>query len=229
MHNNDSENSPTEQIERYNVLVVVETPLKQAGLVHMLASVAQPHAVQHLEELQQQLETMAWIAVVTDTARASDVLPFAAAREVPVVLIAADPREATLAPIEALACVLVEQDPTLLARLTSTLHVLARGAQRVAWPSQFATKRRRQNIVPASVVRTFADTGLTRRHLDVLWLDYQGLETEAIARALRIEEATVASHWKGIRRTLGGEREEIKEWAGKRLEQLAERAVGGGV
>jgi DNA-binding NarL/FixJ family response regulator len=48
----------------------------------------------------------------------------------------------------------------------------------------------------------------------------------AIARALEIEQSTVASHWKRICRKLAMNRSQIREWVRKRLNTLAKHSAG---
>jgi DNA-binding NarL/FixJ family response regulator len=147
-------------------------------------------------------------------------------RGIPLVLIAATRDEAAAVDSEGVACVLVERDPALPTQLLRVLQALAHGERPIIVAPRMTVERRRQHLVPPRIARQFADTPLSRRELDVLWLDYQGLGMAAIAGALQIEKSTVTSHWKHIQRKLGTERAAVKAWVRARLDGGQERMVG---
>jgi DNA-binding CsgD family transcriptional regulator len=50
------------------------------------------------------------------------------------------------------------------------------------------------------------------RELEVLWLEYHGLERAQIAAQLSISPSTVTTHWKNVQRKLELDREGVRKW-----------------
>lgn len=74
--------------------------------------------------------------------------------------------------------------------------------------------------VPAHVLAQLANTKLSRRWLELLWLDYQGWSTGDIARHLTLTEATVQSYWKRIQRTTHQTRGEVRAWFRRKMQAM---------
>ena len=213
-----------EQRTTLHVAVFADSALKRAGLVTILSLIAQTFAAAHLPALELLLARMPWTALVADARAQREVSRIAYTHRVPLILIAENPTEALAVDTADVACVLREHDPALAAHLVAALTALAIGEQPVAAPLPVEPAQEHRRIVPPRVVQIFADTALCPRELDVLWLDYQGLSVKQIARTLTIVPVTVESHWKRIRKKIGGTREEIQAWARERLRGIA----GGG-
>lgn len=73
------------------------------------------------------------------------------------------------------------------------------------------------STIPSHIVTHFASTPLTRRLLELLWLDYQGWSTADIARRLTVTEATVQSYWKRLQRKMHRTRGEVRTWFRQKL------------
>lgn len=222
----------SQQIERLvrqqrstlQVVVYAASQLARVGLLQVLRPIAQTYEAAHLPALELLLSHMPWTALVADASAYDEVVVIAQEQHVPIILIAGDAAEAMVADRADVACVLLERDPAIAAHLAAALAALAVGAQPniAARPIEPGQENRR--IVPPRVVQLFADTDLCPRELDVLWLDYQGLSVKQIAQALKIVPVTVDSHWKRLRKKIGGTREEVQAWARERLRGM----TGGG-
>lgn len=85
--------------------------------------------------------------------------------------------------------------------------------------------------VPAMIMQQLAPLNLTRQQCALVWLDYQGWSSAAIAEYLLVRKATVQSYWKRVQQRTGWSRDEVKAWVRKRLDmfppplELYEQAV----
>jgi DNA-binding NarL/FixJ family response regulator len=192
------------------VAVYAGSPLRRAGIAALLNSLAQVCEISEGSTLQLFLSRTRYTAIVADAAAQADVVPAAAGHTVPVVLIATDALQAWAMDTTDVACVLLETDPAIALHLAAVITRLSCGEPLVRPRTQQSAPPGNRHVAPPRLIKQFAGSGLSHRELDILWLDYQGLSTAAIAQTLNIMPATVTSHWKRIRRKLGGTRATIQ-------------------
>jgi DNA-binding NarL/FixJ family response regulator len=198
------------------VAVFASSPVKRAGLARMAAVSGQVVEAGHENALRHLLAGMRWTAIVADAADYHHVAPPAREHGIPLVLIAATPGQAQAAPTTTATLILVETDPALESHLATALEAIASGETLSQWlvPPPAASR----GVVPPVVARQFADTPISARELEVLWLDYHGHTLRDIAESLSIEPTTLTSHWKRMQRRIGRDRPGVRRWMRERLE-----------
>lgn len=210
--------------QRSRPVIVVHgaAPLHRIGVTKLLESVAEVHLTLHPSGLRLLLSHLHCTAIIAAGAAYDVVAPIAASFGVPLLLLAESIAQARAYHRQGIAGVIYASDPAMPQQLEIALAAFAAGVTPVSLPpSEHAGAVR--SLTPAEVARHFAAAGLSAREIDILWLIHQGLSVTQIAEALAIVPATVTSHWKRIRRKLGGDRAAIQEWIAA---QLRERSVG---
>lgn len=193
--------------------------IKRAGLLHLLANAVQTYEAVHLPALELLLQRRQMTAIVAPAEDFPQLVALSREYRAPLIMIAADVYEATLVQTVEVAGILLERDPAIAVRLTVMLQAIATGVRPTAYyPLDINIESAPRHIVPPVVLQRFAGTALTLRALDILWLDYQGLTTEQIARTLNIVPATVDSHWKRIQRVVKHNRKDVQGWVRRLLE-----------
>ena len=105
-------------------------------------------------------------------------------------------------------------------RLPDALTAIQRG-RRFVWLSTITLSDvEPPSTIPPHVLSHFVQAQLSRRSVELLWLDYQGCQTADIARRLCITEATVQSHWKRLQRRMQRPRWELRTWFRHKLVAL---------
>lgn len=208
--------------------VYAASAVKRAGLLHLLAETAQTYEAVDLRALDVLLRCMQMTAVVAPAEDYPRLAALVQEYRVPLVLIAADPVQAALVNAVEIVGVLLEQDAAIAVRLAAMLQAIAAGVRPVIYPLDTQTESMPRHVVPPTVLQRFADANLTPRALDILWLDYQGLTTEQIARTLKIVPATVDSHWKRIQRVLKHSRKDVQVWVRELLQDYVSPDVSNG-
>jgi hypothetical protein len=118
----------------------------------MLAPIAITYTAQTPGEVEHLINTLPLTAVITDPATLAIATKPAVQQGVPIVLLAEDAGDAAIAAPGETAGVLLETDPAVLAKLISTLHTLAGGAQRLAWSSLKTMEPFRHTPAPLRIV-----------------------------------------------------------------------------
>lgn len=188
--------------------------------VHILTASNTPHALrQVLTELPVRL-------LIADPPMYTDAAELGTSAAVPVLIVAIAREQ--LPPLltnphmlQRVQGVLDASLPDAPARMTEAVHTLVAGQRYV----HLASDAQHTAIVPAAIAQLFADTPLTERTLEVVWLDYQGLNAEAITQRMGIEEQTLKSHWQRIQQRLGKSRSEVRAWVRTHIEHA--QASGG--
>lgn len=199
------------------VLVYASSPITRAGLTQLLSPAALVHEAAQPGALRRALNQFRYHALVADANDSEVVLPAGHAAAIPLVLVAGSPAQASLALVEGVVGVVLEQDPAAPVRLTQLLDAIAAGERYAAPPYDVLPSDPDQSLVPAAIVRRFVSSPVTPRELAVLWLDAQGWTSERIARHLTVDRATITSYWKRVQRKLQRDRAGVRAWVRARL------------
>lgn len=108
--------------------------------------------------------------------------------------------------------IFLTSDPSLGAKLRAAVDGLTSGEDAEDWPVDDIANLHGSTVIPAEILRRFADTVISIRELEVLWLEYHGLERAQIAAQLSISPSTVTTHWKNVQRKLELDREGVRKW-----------------
>lgn len=211
-----------QQSQTRRVAVFASSGVTRAGLARLLDPLAQTAEAASPAALRRLLREGRWTALVADAADYPHVLEAARERGVPLVLVAASVAQAQALRLPDVAAVVLDTDPAIEVKLARVLEALVQGEV----PSALLTDdlaTQRAALVPPQIGARLADTPLTPREQEVLWLDAQGCAAAQIAELLCIDPDTVKSHWKRIQRKLGLDRAGVRAWLHARLH--AERAV----
>jgi DNA-binding NarL/FixJ family response regulator len=93
----------------------------------------------------------------------------------------------------------------------------------------------RDRIIPQSIAQHFASTPLTRREVELVWLDYQGQAGPHIAERLGISPQSITRYWNRIYRKLqirseaGQARQRVRSWVQVVLRSLDATEVSQGI
>jgi DNA-binding NarL/FixJ family response regulator len=195
----------------------VESSIKRAGLEQTLALIAQVREARTLAELDLHLHRSSWTAVIADARAVPSLLAMSSMQSIPIVVLAVDSVDARTIDTVSVAAVLVEYDPALSTRLRDVLTALAAGERPEPLMLPDEPDPDERHVAPPRIVQLFHCSGFTRRELDVIWLEYQGLSSKEIARRLGIAELTIGSRWRTIAAKLHLSRPEAEAWTRTRI------------
>jgi DNA-binding NarL/FixJ family response regulator len=195
------------------IVVMATDEYMRTWLSQMISPVITPIRAENLPALRKILTTLNVTAVVGDAAIADAIAPITQPYGVPLILVATTPTQArglgTDADIHSL---FLSSDAKLGTKLRATIDGLDDAEGAGDWLLDDSTDTRDDGVVPADILRCFANTRLTMRQIQVLWLEHQGLDRSEIASRLGITVETVSSHWKHAQAKIGVEAKGRKAW-----------------
>lgn len=216
------------------VAVFASAPIKRAGMARMLKLSAEPFEAATATALRTLVMRGRWTAIIADAADHAEVCQLARSSNIPLILIAATLEQSYALQLADVTVVVVESDQMVAVRLAMVIEALANGEPCHAFASAPGAVPTSRWLLPPLMARRFAETPLSPREQEVVWLDSQGLSTAQIALALKITTQTVSSHWKGAQRKVPLWRSALRAWVQTLLssqevqaeETLEERHLG---
>jgi DNA-binding NarL/FixJ family response regulator len=199
------------------IVVMATDAYVRAWLSQMISPVVTPMHAEHPPALRKILSTLNVTAVVGDAAIYSAIAPLTASYGIPLMLVAVTPIQARALGNANVHRLFLSTEANLGAKLRATIDGLDDVDDQGGWLLDESTDTSDGRVVPADILRTFADTPLTMREIEVLWLEHHGLTRTQIAVRLGITPGTVSSHWKHAQKKLGVDAAGRKGWIAARL------------
>ncbi len=180
------------------IVVIATDDYLRSWLSQMISPVVTPMRAENPRALRKIMETLNVTAVISDGAMYSAIAPIIRPYGVPLILIAATPIQARALVKADVHRIFLMSDPSLGAKLRAAVDGLTSGEDAEDWLVDDIANLHGSTVIPAEILRRFADTVISVRELEVLWLEYHGLERAQIAAQLSISPSTVTTHWKII-------------------------------
>jgi DNA-binding NarL/FixJ family response regulator len=194
------------------IVVIATDDYLRSWLSQMISPVVTPMRAENPRALRKIMETLNVTAVISDGAMYSAIAPIVRPYGVPLILIAATPIQARALVKADVHRIFLMSDPSLGAKLRAAVDGLTSGEDAEGWLVDDIANLHGSTVIPAEILRRFADTVISVRELEVLWLEYHGLERAQIAAQLSISPSTVTTHWKNVQRKLELDREGVRKW-----------------
>lgn len=198
------------------IVIIATDDYLRSWLSQMISPVVTPMRAESPRALRKIMETLNVTAVISDGAMYSAISPIVRPYCVPLILIAATPAQARALVRADMYRLFLMTDPSLGAKLRAAIDGLTSGADEEGWLIDDVANLNGSPVIPTEILRRFADTALSVRELEVLWLEYHGLERAQIAAQLSVSPATVTTHWKNVQRKLNLDREGVRKWIRER-------------
>lgn len=192
------------------IVVIAHDDYLRSWLSQLISPVVSAIRAENPAALRKILETLHITAIVADAAIAALVAPLTRTHGLPLILVATTPAQARgLGSIE-VHRLFLSSDPKLGTKLRAVIDGLSGDSDDDGWLLDEPPAA--GSIMPADMLRRFADTPLSQRQLEVLWLEHQGLTRAQIAAELAISPATVSTHWKNVQAQLRLDRSGVQRW-----------------
>lgn len=207
------------------VLVYATSPFMRAGISHFLdpsmaqSTCGQPTA---LRRMLSQFHYDALVAPAVDRAIVREVCQ---AHAIPLILIVSRTTPAAVVAATDVSGLVADHDPFAAVRLAHMLAAISHGESLNRLLPELEAGTVGLAFVPPLVARWFDATPVTRRELDLLWLDAQGWSSAQIARQLLIDRTTVTSYWKRVQRKLHRDRRGVRAWVREQVALANRRAL----
>jgi DNA-binding NarL/FixJ family response regulator len=194
------------------IVVIATDDYLRSWLSQMISPVVTPIRAENPPALRKILATLNVSAVVSDATIYGAIAPITQPYGVPLILVAATPIQARALGNASFHRLFLSTDSKLGAKLRATIDGLDSAEDEDGWLLDESTNTSDGSVVPAEILRYFADTPLTMRELETLWLEHQGLKRPQIAARLGITTGTVSCHWKNAQEKLGVDADGRKLW-----------------
>lgn len=107
-----------------------------------------------------------------------------------------------------------------LAKLPQAFAAIQSGKRLICLKSSGTNEVTLGLTVPPYIAAYFLNNRLTKRWLELLWLDYHGKSTSEVARQFIVSEATIQSYWKRLQRKMQRSRSEVRTWFRHKLLEI---------
>ena len=194
------------------IVIIAADDYQRSWLSQMISPVVTPIRAESPPALRKIMETLNVTAVISDGAMHSAIDPIVGPYNIPLILLATTPIQVRAFARAEVHRIFLMSDPSLGAKLRATVDGLTSGEDAEGWIVDDSANLHGSTVVPTEILRRFADTLISVRELEVLWLEYHGLERAQIAAQLSISPATVTTHWKNVQRKLRLDREGVRKW-----------------
>lgn len=194
------------------VLVYATSPFMRAGISQLLDPSMTQSPCGQPAALRRTLSAYRYDVVVAPAADRAIVREVCHARAIPLILIVSRTTPASVVAAEGVSGLVADYDPFAAVRLVHMLAAIAHGEPLNHLPPGLEADFVGLAFVPSLVARWFDATPVTRRELDLLWLDAQGWSNARIARQLLIDRTTVTCYWKRVQRKLHRDRRGVRAW-----------------
>lgn len=199
------------------IVVIAADEYMRAWLSQMISPVVTPMRAESPPALRKILATLNVTAILGDAGIYGAIAPIAQPYGVPLILVAATPLQVRALGSASVHRLFLSTDANLGTKLRATIDGLDGAADADGWLIDASADLSASSAVPADILRAFADTPLTMREIEVLWLEHQGLKRAQIAAQLGITSGTVSSHWKHAQEKLDVDSDGRKAWTDAQL------------
>jgi len=203
------------------IVVIATDEYLRSWLSQMISPVVTPMRAENPRALRRILATLNITAVISDAAIYGAIAPITQPYGVPILLVATTPIQARALGNASVHRLFLSTDSNLGAKLRAAIDGLDGVEEEDGWLLEDSTDTSHGSDVPADILRSFADSPLTMREIEVLWLEHQGLKRAQIAARLGITPGTVSSHWKHAQEKLSVDADGRKVWIAAQLRTRA--------
>lgn len=203
------------------IVVIAADEYRRSWLSQMISPVVTPMYAENPPALRKILSLLHVTAVVGDADIYGAIVRITQSYGVPLILVATTALQARAMGNAKFHRLFVNTERNLGTKLRATIDGLDGAEDEDGWLLDERPDTPPSSAVPADILRLFADTPLTMRELEVLWLEHQGFKRAAIADQLGITPGTVSSHWKHAQEKLGVDAEGRKAWMAAHLRTRA--------